>query len=301
VSPRANEEQIPRFARDDSCPNCGSASVEKFCAHCGELQPAYRDHSFKAVATQALEEFGNLDGKIPRTLWALITRPGLLTREFIVGGRQRFAKPMSLFVVLNIVFFLVQPHTGLLQYHIGQFMNGRGVLTDVRRDLVRKEMARTGETKVQFGDRFEATFAEQKKSMLLFAVPVFAGALALMFFRSRRQFMEHLVFSVHAYCFLLVVLTLGVWTMVEAMVGWLRIAWLAGANIAWSQMLFGEMGVTIMIFVPSALYLAAALRRAYDVPLRSAATRGFVLSAVQLCLVLLYRDVLFFTTLIAIR
>src|SRR3954467_15531764 len=193
------------------CPNCGSAMVAEFCARCGELQPAHRDLSIAAVAHDAVQEFVGVDGKIPRTLWALLTKPGLLTREFIDGRRGRYSKPLSLFLVLNVVFFFIQPHTGLLRYSLREYIGDSADFNDDRAArFVQARLAKTHESRASYEVRFNDTLADHKKSMLLFAVPVFALAMIVIFAGTRRYFVEHLVFAVHSYAFLLVILTIGI-------------------------------------------------------------------------------------------
>src|SRR3954466_16113016 len=171
------------------CPSCGSAMVAEFCARCGELQPAHRDLSIRAVAHDAVQEFVGVDGKIPRTIWALLTKPGLLTREFIDGRRGRYSKPLSLFLVLNVVFFFIQPHTGLLRYSLREYIGDSADFNDDRAArLVRAKLAKTHESRASFEVRFNDTLADQKKSMLVFAVPVFALAMVVVFAGTKRYF-----------------------------------------------------------------------------------------------------------------
>src|SRR3954467_5038010 len=174
------------------CPNCGSAMVAEFCARCGELQPAHRDLSIAAVAHDAVQEFVGVDGKIPRTLWALLTKPGLLTREFIDGRRGRYSKPLSLFLVLNVVFFFIQPHTGLLRYNFRDYAGGDGDVELHRAKLAHSRAAAENLSDSAYAIRFDATLDNQKKSMLLFAVPVLALMMVVIFAGSRRYFVEHL-------------------------------------------------------------------------------------------------------------
>jgi hypothetical protein len=48
-----------------------------------------------------------LESKLFRTLWVLLRRPGLLTAEYMAGRRQRYLRPLRLYLALSLVFFLV--------------------------------------------------------------------------------------------------------------------------------------------------------------------------------------------------
>jgi hypothetical protein len=280
------------------CPNCGSAMVAEFCARCGELQPAHRDLSIGAVAHDAVQEFAGVDGKIPRTIWALLTKPGLLTREFIDGRRGRYSKPLSLFLVLNLVFFVIQPHTGLLRYRLSDYIGPPGDVNDSRAaTMVAARLAASHESRASYEVRFDNTLADQKKSMLLFAVPVFAAVMAIIFVGTKRFFVEHLVFAVHAYAFLLALLAVGIAALFYAVGGWLMIADLIGLPVGRAEsFLNGEAALVIAIAAVMVTYLALAIRRAYGGSVRAAVARALVLSFVQMALIPLYHDLLFFTT-----
>jgi hypothetical protein len=87
------------------CPNCGAAAGDVFCPRCGQEQVELR-RSLRAHADDLLDAMAGWDGKIPRTLWALVRRPGLLTAEFLAGRRVRYVRPLKLYLWLSVLFFL---------------------------------------------------------------------------------------------------------------------------------------------------------------------------------------------------
>ena len=279
-----------------SCPNCGSSKVEAFCAHCGEQQLSNRHLSLGAIARDAAQDVVGVDGRVPRTIWALITKPGLLTREFIDGRRGRYSKPLALFLVLNLVFFVVQPHTGMLRYSLGNYIGSETDVNDgLTARMVQEKLAKSGETRASYEKRFNSTLDNQKKSMLLFAVPVFAMVMAIVFAGTRRYFVEHVVFAVHTYAFLLLVLTIGVSLFFYTVSGWLLMAELAGAPERIRSLFETEPGLVTVVLMALVTYLTLAIRRAYGGSWRAAIVRGVVLSFVPLALIALYHSVLFFT------
>ena len=48
-----------------------------------------------------------LDGRLWKTLGALLFRPGLLTREYFAGRRRRYIRPARLFLVASLLLFAV--------------------------------------------------------------------------------------------------------------------------------------------------------------------------------------------------
>ncbi|HEY5307768.1 MAG TPA: DUF3667 domain-containing protein, partial [Casimicrobiaceae bacterium] len=54
---------------------------------------------------EATGRYVSLDGRMWRTLAALLFRPGFLTREYLAGRRRRYIRPARLFLVLSLALF----------------------------------------------------------------------------------------------------------------------------------------------------------------------------------------------------
>ncbi len=54
---------------------------------------------------EATGRYVSLDGRLWRTLAALLFRPGFLTREYFAGRRRRYIRPARLFLVLSLALF----------------------------------------------------------------------------------------------------------------------------------------------------------------------------------------------------
>jgi hypothetical protein len=98
-------------ARADVCRNCGAHAAEHFCGNCGQ-ETRVALPTFGTFMREAAGRYVALDGRLWRTLFALIARPGFLTREYLSGRRRRYIRPARLFLVLWLLLFAV---VGLLQ------------------------------------------------------------------------------------------------------------------------------------------------------------------------------------------
>jgi hypothetical protein len=56
----------------------------------------------RALLSEATGRYVALDGRLWRTLFGLLFRPGFLTREYFAGRRRRYIRPARLFLVLSI-------------------------------------------------------------------------------------------------------------------------------------------------------------------------------------------------------
>jgi hypothetical protein len=88
-----------------ACPNCGTRVDDRFCPRCGQANRE-RLVSFRSIARDAVEDQFSLGGALPRTLGALLFRPGRLTREYAEGRVARYIAPFRLYLVSSLVFFV---------------------------------------------------------------------------------------------------------------------------------------------------------------------------------------------------
>jgi len=96
------------YKKYEICPNCGHSlqATDNFCPQCGQrnkdiIEPVWR------VIVDFLENTLNLDAKVIRTIFALLLKPGLLTKEYNIGRRVSYVPPVRLYIIMSFVFFLV--------------------------------------------------------------------------------------------------------------------------------------------------------------------------------------------------
>lgn len=63
--------------------------------------------SLRTLLREVLEDQLSLEARSPRTLHALLLRPGLLTADYREGRIARYVPPTRLYLVTGLVFFLV--------------------------------------------------------------------------------------------------------------------------------------------------------------------------------------------------
>jgi Protein of unknown function (DUF3667) len=86
------------------CRNCGSPASAAFCPQCGQ-ETAIALPTARQFLKDAAGRYVSLDGRLWRTLAALLLHPGFLTREYLTGRRRRYVRPARLFLVLSIAMF----------------------------------------------------------------------------------------------------------------------------------------------------------------------------------------------------
>ena len=99
---RSTERRTP----DRPCLNCGDPTPGNFCRTCGQRKVEVHV-SLGRMLMEALDDQFSINSALPRTLGALIVRPGHLTREYMSGRIVRYIPPFRLYLITSVVFFLV--------------------------------------------------------------------------------------------------------------------------------------------------------------------------------------------------
>jgi Protein of unknown function (DUF3667) len=84
-----------------ACRNCSEHVAGHYCANCGQ-ETRIALPTFAAFMREAAGRYVALDGRLWRTLLALVARPGFLTLEYFSGRRRRYIRPARLFLVLFV-------------------------------------------------------------------------------------------------------------------------------------------------------------------------------------------------------
>ncbi len=116
------------------CRNCGTRVERRFCTNCGQLGADFHRPIWDLV-TSSIGDMFAFDGRLWRTLPALMLRPGRVTRDYIEGRRARYVPPFRLFLLTSVIFFLTvftvlenQPWMKALKFTPGDQPNGEFVV-----------------------------------------------------------------------------------------------------------------------------------------------------------------------------
>jgi hypothetical protein len=102
------------------CASCARPLTDRFCSHCGE--EALDPHALTVrhfIVESVIHETLHLDGKIWRTLRALLFHPGFLTTEYRDGRRRRYVRPARLLIISIIAYALLTPGGLLVSMQLG--------------------------------------------------------------------------------------------------------------------------------------------------------------------------------------
>ena len=179
----------------ENCPNCGTSLLGNHCHECGQRKIHVSDLALKRFLGRVINDFTDLESnKILRTLWALMRRPGLLAVEYLAGRRGNYIGPVKLYLTFSALYFL-------FAWSVLSEVRG-GSRERIGRHSVTISMARQrGIDPVVLADQVFQK-AEKNATVLRFLSVLISGTfLAALYFRMRKYYVEHLVFSLYFYSF----------------------------------------------------------------------------------------------------
>jgi hypothetical protein len=103
MMPTAAAPILPKATR---CRNCRAVATGHYCPDCGQ-ETRVALPTAREFLREAAGRLVALDGRLWRTMFALVFRPGFLTREYLSGRRRRYVRPARLFVLLSLLAFAV--------------------------------------------------------------------------------------------------------------------------------------------------------------------------------------------------
>jgi len=121
------------------CENCGAPLEGHWCAKCGQPAIDYR-RSFRHVLADLLNEFLNWDSKVFATIGFLLTRPWILTNQFLAGHRVRYVHPLRLYLLASILFFFAATY-GIKSVHLQPIDLSPSTRAEIRTDLQKENVS----------------------------------------------------------------------------------------------------------------------------------------------------------------
>ena len=184
---------------EHTCKTCGNVFTGIYCNHCGEKVIEPKDRSFKSFIGNFLTAITLADNRFLKTLWLTIKNPGFLSKEYANGRRVNYLRPLQMFFVLNLIYFLfptLQLFNARLQTQMYYLFHSPIARALVNQRLTDEHLSFSG---------FELIYNQQTTVLgkLLIVVFVWLASLplSLIFRKKNRYFTDHVALSVELACF----------------------------------------------------------------------------------------------------
>ena len=279
-----------------ACASCGHrVAGDEFCSRCGEevLNPGKRTLRYFLTHT-VVNEILNVDGKIWRTLKSLLFRPGFLALEYAAGRRRPYVGPMRVVLVALVVYVLATGGGTGFTFDVGFIKLSMapspppagatigGTLERLDRfgileGLYSRRFGPTAGASEEMNERFNRSLDGFATPLSFMTVLLVALTLYACFHRRRPLLVEHAVFAMHHFSFVLLsfllvvlamklrvlpgpailplLLSVNLWQLVYPAIGIKRFYFADGSRraLAWAA----STGVAVLLFLLNSLYITA--------------------------------------------
>lgn len=179
----------------ETCPNCSTALLGSHCHECGQKRIEADEYSLKRFAGRAIDDFTDLESnKILRTLAALIVRPGVLAAEYLAGRKGSYLGPLKLYLTFSALYFL-------FAWNVLSDVRGNSAQRIARHPATIAMAKQRGLEPNAFADKIQEKAEKYASGLRIFSVLISGTFLAALYFRMRKYYAEHLVFSLYYYSF----------------------------------------------------------------------------------------------------
>lgn len=245
----------------ETCKTCSEMLQGTYCHNCGEKVVEDSDFHFKTLVKETFGGIFNFDSKIFKSFYYLLLKPGKLTVNYVEGIRIPFMKPIQLFLVINVFFFLLLTQADILRIPSAYyFVDNREI------DLIEMSQEK-GISEIELRHQFDIESANYSKAAVIILIPFIALILMIVNFQKRLFFGKHIIFALHYFSFFLVFCVL-----------------LIVVNK------FGNRILQLTIVGANFLYLFFAIRTFYRDKFSISAIKAFFTLVLFLSLILIYRE-----------
>lgn len=270
------------------CVNCGNSFEGKYCNICGERIVKREELTVRHLIGETIKALTFADSKIFRTLKTLFFKPGVLPKRYLEGYRKAFVPPLSLFLLVNLIYFLLNPFDTLNSHLNSQL--AYQPYSELIYDYGVQQMESSTWSNEVYTEKYNARSLAISKSMILIFPLLFSFPLWLLFYRKTRYLFDHLMLALSYMTFIL----LGLLLLMPALIkGILYLMAQLGQSVQfdWNGLL-----ATVLLFGLIGLYLFFTLKHFYKQTNGATLLKTVVLIPAFVGVLFAYRFILFFVT-----
>ena len=175
-----------------SCLNCGNKFTGKYCNQCGEKVYSDHDKSIAHLVEEAFHFLTHFEGSFFHTIKTIIKKPGQFSLDYCNGLRKKYFKPVSLFMLLVVLYLLFPRFTGL-NMQLGSLKQDQYDFTWLTVPLIEKKMATRSIDFDTLSGKYHKTSAAVSKISLFLFIPLFAAITFLLYYKKKKMLYDHFV------------------------------------------------------------------------------------------------------------
>jgi hypothetical protein len=303
---------MPESDEMTHCASCGARVDGPWCGHCGERLRKPGELSLSEYLREFFEDLTNLNGKLWGSLRALVFSPGELTTEYMRGRRVPWMRPLHIFLLINLLYFLLSgwntfntplyahmsfnnfPHKTVAINWTNRAINDPAMADEPWRQIVSQmhtaspnlddQQQDVHQRLREYASEFDRKTDIYARTLIISLIPLMTLLPWLVFLRRREGPVRHLVFATHWMSwFVLLSIPAGMITIGLISLG------LVGHQPLIEELISSGLIVSFML-----LWSVPAFRRVYRLGWTGAGLAALAMTFWLVLALNIYRSILFF-------
>ncbi|MBT3250698.1 MAG: DUF3667 domain-containing protein [Candidatus Marinimicrobia bacterium] len=299
------------------CHNCDAPIQGLYCHDCGQKY-VEKKVGVKTIVSDFFDDYFTVDSKIIKSILPLLFKPGFLTNEYLAGRRESYVKPFRIYIITSMLFFFFvfmntdNPFININESEPDNIETAAAdsVATELQDSLFTADtensfnlsfdedstdnsllgeffVNQAGKLNDMNGDEIASLFSEFFKRNLpramFIILPVIAAILKLFFWRQRKYYIEHFIFSLHLHSFGYILSMISMFK--DFLMNSDRIV--GGFNEGGFGISVMDSGMDWVILLLILLYLILSMRRVYNQKYRTIILKFIGISFLYLVVLLI--------------
>jgi len=275
------------------CVSCNNTFSGIYCNNCGEKVVKKEEQKLSYFLGQIIDELAFWDTKFFKSLKLLLFKPGFLAKEFMLGKRKMYTRPISLFFIANLLYFFIQPVDALNSSFETQ-TKGQ-IYSNITMKMVINKTQMENITYDQLGEKYNKKSPGNSRIFAILIVFLFSFVLSIFYWGKGRYYIEHLMFSFNYIS--AIIYTIFFIIPISLFLIYLALKHLFDYSLS-IDINGGIASISVLLLI--LIYLTTALKTFYQQRWWLTILKGMVLTISTAMVVLTYRFILSFITMIMI-
>lgn len=177
----------------ESCKNCGNQFTGKFCSFCGQKKYAENDKSLVHIFEEAFHFLTHFEGSFFTSVKTILLHPGKLTVDYCAGIRKKYYRPISLFLMVVIIYLLNPMYSGLNQEF--RHFKDNSVYGPMAKATIEKKISNATITEAELAIAYGQKSKSLSKVLLFIFILSSTVFLFLLYFKQRRWLFDHVILA----------------------------------------------------------------------------------------------------------
>lgn len=183
------------------CISCENSFTGNYCNNCGEKVLNPKERSLRHILGEIIDALTGANKKFWKSFLYLLFKPGLLTKEYLLGKRKKYMSPIGMFFFINLIYFIFQPADTLNTSFRSQ-VNQQAYSNLAMKQTVNK-LNTTNLTFDEVEIKYDRLSKDISKIILIVLVFLYSIPSTLLFYNKDKQYFSHFIFSLHFFSFVI--------------------------------------------------------------------------------------------------